>query len=75
MRSRSVCRCLDRRSRRRDSGPRGAPASRWRVRAQVVRIVGSGEEVTSGQIPFTPRAKKVLEREGRVETIRARRSR
>ena len=24
-------------------------------------IVGSGEEVTSGQIPFTPRAKKVLE--------------
>jgi ATP-dependent Clp protease ATP-binding subunit ClpC len=32
-----------------------------RVRAQVVAIVGSGEEVTSGQIPFTPRAKKVLE--------------
>ena len=32
-----------------------------RVRAQVVRIVGSGEEVTSGQFPFTPRAKKVLE--------------
>ena len=32
-----------------------------RVRAQVVRIVGSGEEVTAGQIPFTPRAKKVLE--------------
>src|SRR5881296_3311683 len=32
-----------------------------RVRAQVVRIVGSGEEVTSGQIPYTPRAKKVLE--------------
>src|SRR3954453_16706566 len=32
-----------------------------RERAQVVRIVGSGEEVTSGQIPFTPRAKKVLE--------------
>ncbi len=32
-----------------------------RVRAQVVRIVGSGEEVQSGQIPFTPRAKKVLE--------------
>ena len=31
------------------------------VRGQVVRIVGSGEEVTSGQIPFTPRAKKVLE--------------
>src|ERR1700749_3307937 len=32
-----------------------------RVRSQVVRIVGSGEEVTSGQIPFTPRANKVLE--------------
>jgi ATP-dependent Clp protease ATP-binding subunit ClpC len=32
-----------------------------RVRSQVVRIVGAGEEVTSGQIPFTPRAKKVLE--------------
>ena len=31
------------------------------VRAQVARIVGSGEEVASGQIPFTPRAKKVLE--------------
>ncbi len=32
-----------------------------RVRTQVVRIVGMGEEATSGQIPFTPRAKKVLE--------------
>ncbi len=32
-----------------------------RVRAQVVRIVGSGEEVTSGQVSFTPRAKKILE--------------
>lgn len=32
-----------------------------RVRAQVVRIVGSGDDVSSGQIPFTPRAKKVLE--------------
>ena len=32
-----------------------------RVRAQVIHIVGTGEEVTSGQIPFTPRAKKVLE--------------
>ena len=31
------------------------------VRAQVARIIGSGDEVTSGQIPFTPRAKKVLE--------------
>ncbi len=32
-----------------------------RVRQQVVRIVGAGEDATSGQIPFTPRAKKVLE--------------
>ena len=32
-----------------------------RVRAQVVGIVGVGEEVTTGMIPFTPRAKKVLE--------------
>jgi ATP-dependent Clp protease ATP-binding subunit ClpC len=31
------------------------------VRAQVARIVGEGDELTSGQIPFTPRAKRVLE--------------
>jgi hypothetical protein len=31
------------------------------VRAEVVRLVGVGEELTSGQIPFTPRAAKVLE--------------
>src|SRR5437867_7530388 len=32
------------------------------VRAQVARIVGPGDEpIRSGQIPFTPRAKKVLE--------------
>jgi ATP-dependent Clp protease ATP-binding subunit ClpC len=31
------------------------------VRSQVAQIVGRGDEVTSGQIPFTPRAKKVLE--------------
>jgi Clp amino terminal domain, pathogenicity island component len=31
------------------------------VRARVVGIVGQGDEVTTGQIPFTPRAKKVLE--------------
>jgi len=31
------------------------------VQAQVARIVGQGDEVTTGQIPFTPRAKKVLE--------------
>jgi len=32
-----------------------------RVREAVVQIVASGEKVTSDQIPFTPRAKKVLE--------------
>jgi hypothetical protein len=32
-----------------------------RVRGLVLRIVGSGEAVTSGQVPFTPRAKTVLE--------------
>jgi ATP-dependent Clp protease ATP-binding subunit ClpA len=32
-----------------------------RARDQVVRIVGSGEEATAGQIPFTPRARKVIE--------------
>jgi ATP-dependent Clp protease ATP-binding subunit ClpC len=31
------------------------------VRGQVARIIGEGEEVTTGQIPFTPRTKKVLE--------------
>jgi ATP-dependent Clp protease ATP-binding subunit ClpC len=31
------------------------------MRAQVARIVGQGDEVTTGQIPFTPRGKKVLE--------------
>jgi ATP-dependent Clp protease ATP-binding subunit ClpA len=33
-----------------------------RVRSKVVRIVGSGEEVTAGQIPFTPRAQRILGR-------------
>ena len=32
-----------------------------RVRERVVRIVGSGEKETPDQIPYTPRAKKVLE--------------
>jgi ATP-dependent Clp protease ATP-binding subunit ClpC len=32
-----------------------------RVRYEVVRIVGRGEEVVEHQNPFTPRAKKVLE--------------
>jgi ATP-dependent Clp protease ATP-binding subunit ClpA len=31
------------------------------VRSQVLRIVGTGDEVASGQMPFTPRAKRVLE--------------
>jgi ATP-dependent Clp protease ATP-binding subunit ClpA len=31
------------------------------VRFQIVRIVGHGDEATTGQIPFTPRATKVLE--------------
>jgi ATP-dependent Clp protease ATP-binding subunit ClpC len=31
------------------------------VREQVGRIIGQGGEVTAGQIPFTPRAKRVLE--------------
>jgi ATP-dependent Clp protease ATP-binding subunit ClpA len=31
------------------------------VQARVARIIGQGDEVTTGQIPFTPRAKKVLE--------------
>jgi hypothetical protein len=31
------------------------------VRMQVARIVGQGDEIATGQIPFTPRAKKVLE--------------
>ncbi len=31
------------------------------VRLQVARIVGQGDETATGQIPFTPRTKKVLE--------------
>jgi ATP-dependent Clp protease ATP-binding subunit ClpC len=31
------------------------------VRAQVALVIGQGDQVTSGQIPFTPRAKRVLE--------------
>src|SRR5687768_13268987 len=31
------------------------------VRARVARMVGQGEVVTTGQIPFTPHAKKALE--------------
>jgi ATP-dependent Clp protease ATP-binding subunit ClpC len=32
-----------------------------RVRDEVTRLVGTGEEVTVGELPFTPRAKKLLE--------------
>jgi ATP-dependent Clp protease ATP-binding subunit ClpC len=32
-----------------------------RVRGEVVRIVGVGDEVAAGQMPFTPDAKRVLE--------------
>src|SRR5450756_1725387 len=39
----------------------GLEVSVEEVRAAVVRIVGSGEESPQGQIPFTPRAKKVRE--------------
>jgi ATP-dependent Clp protease ATP-binding subunit ClpC len=31
------------------------------VRREVARIVGQGDEMPTGQIPFTPRANKVLE--------------
>ena len=31
------------------------------VHAQIARVVGQGDEAVLGQIPFTPRAKKVLE--------------
>jgi hypothetical protein len=31
------------------------------VRERVVGIAGCGDEISSGQLPFTPRAKKVLE--------------
>src|SRR5687767_3699777 len=38
------------------------------VRAQVARIVGQGDEVTTGQMPFTPRAKKgAREKEAAIE--------
>ena len=32
------------------------------VRVEIARVVGQGDEVPAGQIPFTPRAKKALER-------------
>ena len=38
--------------------PSGSP---WRASAQVEEIIGQGQQAPSGHIPFTPRAKKVLE--------------
>src|SRR5690606_11615676 len=35
--------------------------TRDKARAEVERLVGRGEKVPTGHIPFTPRAKKVLE--------------
>lgn len=40
---------------------RSLDVSRYAVRAQVVEIIGRGEATPGGEIPFTPRAKKVLE--------------
>src|SRR6184192_2085285 len=31
------------------------------ARKQVMNIIGEGDEVTTGQLPFTPRAKRALE--------------
>jgi ATP-dependent Clp protease ATP-binding subunit ClpC len=39
--------------------PLGIPVEE--IRAEVARIVGQGDIAPTGQIPFTPRAKKVLE--------------
>ena len=36
------------------------------VRQQVEEIIGQGQQAPSGHIPFTPRAKKVLELVGRL---------
>jgi ATP-dependent Clp protease ATP-binding subunit ClpA len=41
---------------------RGRAVTAERARAEILRRVASGEETTSGTIPFTRRAKKVLER-------------
>lgn len=50
----------------RDEGTAGAALGRLGiqaddVRTQVSRIIGSGDDEPRGQIPFTPRSKKVLE--------------
>src|SRR5437868_5432131 len=42
------------------------------VRQQVEEIIGQGQQAPSGHIPFTPRAKKVLElslREGKLDPV------
>jgi ATP-dependent Clp protease ATP-binding subunit ClpA len=51
--------------RRRDLPPassRHSTSNVDQVRAQVVQVVGQQDEIPSGAIPFTPRAKKALER-------------
>jgi ATP-dependent Clp protease ATP-binding subunit ClpC len=40
------------------------------IRLQVVRVVGQGDETFTGQIPFTPRAKRVLEHSLRESVTR-----
>jgi ATP-dependent Clp protease ATP-binding subunit ClpC len=35
--------------------------TRAAVREQVIHIIGEGDEIAMGQIPFTPRAKKALD--------------
>jgi ATP-dependent Clp protease ATP-binding subunit ClpC len=50
----------------RDRGPAGRALGELgvhaeHVRGEVAKIIGSGDEAPAGQIPFTPRSKKVLE--------------
>ena len=45
------------------------------VREQVVELTGRGQKSPSGHIPFTPRAKKVLELSLRAKSRRPRRPR
>jgi ATP-dependent Clp protease ATP-binding subunit ClpA len=39
----------------------GLGVDRERVRVEIIEIIGRGDTVPAGHIPFTPRAKKVLE--------------
>ena len=49
------------RGRRGSEGPRVAGDLPEAVRSQVEEIIGQGQAAPTGHIPFTPRAKKVLE--------------